>query len=181
MHRKKLHEDTSATVSPEEFSSKRHLDNAYSFGDVNHGIGLHPRPDDDGCQSSEDKRSEHLDCKTNETEPTNKVNRPPHGASSIVKDEEPSSVTSSGCSPPVNSDSTSPKRDSTRNMEESKNVSNHHEDHIKPEPSSTKGNMGQISVHDDDSCLSIRPVNNPANPVCIRKEEKQGRFINYMK
>ena len=57
---------------------------------------------------------------------------------SVVKDEDPSSVTSSGCSPPLLSHIDSPMNVRQLRDEEKKDSLRNSENDVKPEPSSTK-------------------------------------------
>ena len=179
MHRNKLHQGANTATSTAELPCKIHLSEPYTTSNVSAGVGVHIKPEDGRNHSSEEKRSNLLNFISNEVETSNEANSS-HESTSIIKDEEPPSVTSSGCSPPINPDITSHKQESARQIEENINVSNNRESLLKTEPSSTKGNRNQRSPNGDDSYLPFKSVKEPTNLSSKRNKEKECKLINML-
>ena len=177
MHRNKLHQGSNSTVSPTELNSKGHLNNSYSLNSIDSGADAHHQSEEIEACPPEKKRLKCPNFTIDSIGVANDVNASIRNIS-VVKDEDPSSVTSSGCSPPLKSNPSSPKQGREPDTEYEKNRQNISENQIKPEPSSTKENDKRASQGDnEETFLSIRSVNISPKFGSLRNEEKQGRFV----
>ena len=177
MHRNKLHQGSNSTVSPTELTSKRHLNNSYSLNSVESGADTHRESEEIEASPPENKKSKCHNFSIDSIGVANDVNSSIRNIS-IVKDEDPSSVTSSGCSPPLKSNPSSPKQVREPDTESENNGKNISENQIKPEPSSTKENQHKRASHgdDDESFFPIRSVNISPKLGSLKNEETQGIF-----
>ena len=157
MHRHKNHQDSSPMASPNEIASKRHTNDKFISGQSDdNGVGdLHPHERMEYCDS-EEKQPKRLNFSIDSIESTGD-GKSSFRSISVIKDEDPSSVTSSGCSPPHLSHIDSPMNVRRSHEEEKKDISkNNSENNVKPEPSSTKENRNVESAHSDNRFLSIK-------------------------
>jgi hypothetical protein len=177
MHRNKLHQGSNSTGSPTDLTSKRHLNNSYSSHSIDSGADAHHESEENEACQPENKKLKYPNFTIDSIGVANDVNSSIRNIS-VVKDEDPSSVTSSGCSPPLKSNPSSPRQGREPDTESEKNRHNFSENQIKNEPSSTKENHHNRSSHgnDEGNFLSIRSVNNSPKFGSVRNEEKQGTF-----
>ena len=135
MHRHKKHQDASPMISPNELLSTGLSNDKYSQAQAE-DRALHQQEVMEYCDS-EEKHPKRLnfsiDSIENSRDPKSSIR-----SVSVVKDEDPSSVTSSGCSPPLLSHIDSPSCVMRSHDEEKKDEVKNTENDLKPEPSSTK-------------------------------------------
>ena len=148
MHRHKSHQDTSPMSSPNEIAPKRHTNDKFIPGQPDDSNGdLHQHEGMEYCDS-EEKQSKRLNFSIDSIESTRDAKSSLRSIS-VIKDEDPSSVTSSGCSPPLLSHIDSPMNVRQSHEEDKKDVAKNPENNMKPEPSSTRDSRNVESAHND--------------------------------
>ena len=173
IHRNKLNKVSAS----EEISPKTQMNDTFNMNPANNGVGSHQRPEVAENFSVESKGHEHLNDAINSVEVT-KNGKQTLRNSSVLKEEDPSSVTSSGCSPPIKSNSSSPKRARDPYIKDNTDDPHQFEHYIKPEPSSTKDNNNQTSTHVDDKYLSIRLMSGSPKHSSSTNELNEGNGIH---
>ena len=169
MHRQKKHHDESPMISPNGMMPARHSNDRYSQSQAEDSV-LHQQEGMEYCDS-EDKQPKSLNFSIDSIE----SGRDPKSSIrsiSVVKDEDPSSVTSSGCSPPLLSHIDSPMNVRQLRDEEKKDSLRNSENEVKPEPSSTKQSHSVESSHEDNKSITFRSMNNSPT----KKESRESKF-----
>ena len=158
MHRNKVHQEANSSLSSDDLEPKRQQNEVYEHNTVNKGIGQHqPQENVETC-SSEEKKQHGLNYSIESIEAEKNLDSSLHNP---IKDEEPSSVTSSGCSPPTQSNMNNSGQQDTEKLrsKENRNITSNFYSNIKPELSSTKTNNNPRPMHVDDRQPSGRTNN----------------------
>ena len=173
MHRHKKHQDASPMISPNELLSTGHSNDKYSQAQAEDGA-LHQQEVMEYCDS-EEKHPKRLNFSIDSIE----SGRDPKSSIrsvSVVKDEDPSSVTSSGCSPPLLSHIDSP-RCGMRSHEEGKgDAVKNSENDVKPEPSSTKHVNDMDSIFKNNRFESTQSKTTSPKFESSGNESREGEF-----
>ena len=145
MHRNKVHQEANSSLSSDDLEPKRQQNEVYEHK----GIGQHqPQENVETC-SSEEKKQHGLNYSIESIEAEKNLESSLHNP---IKDEDPSSVTSSGCSPPTQSNMNNSGQQDTEKLcaKENRNITSNFYSNIKPELSSTKANDNPRPLHADD-------------------------------
>ena len=172
MHRHKNHQDASPMISPNEIQSMGHSNDKYSQAKADDGV-LHQQEVMEYCDS-EEKHPKRLNFSIDSIESS----RDPKSSIrsvSVVKDEDPSSVTSSGCSPPLLSHIDSPSC-VMQSHEEKKDAVKNTENDVNPEPSSTKHGNDMESVHKNNGFESPHSKITSPKFESSGNESREGEF-----
>ena len=173
MHRHKKHQDASPMISPNELLSTGHSNDKYSQAQADDGA-LHQQEVMDFCDS-EEKHPKRLNFSIDSIESS----RDPKSSIrsvSVVKDEDPSSVTSSGCSPPLLSNIDSPRCVIRSHDEEKKDAVKNTENDVKPEPSSTKHVNELDSIHRNNRIEATHSKTTSPKFESSGNESREGTF-----
>ena len=158
MHRNKVHQEANSSLSSDDLEPKRQQNEVYEHNTVNKGIGQHQPQENVETSSSEEKKQHGLNYSIESIEAEKNLDSSLHNP---IKDEDPSSVTSSGCSPPTQSNMNNSGQQDTEKLrsKENRNITSNFYSNIKPELSSTKTNNNPRPMHVDDRHPSGRTNN----------------------
>ena len=158
MHRNKVHQEANSSLSSDDLEPKRQQNEVYEHNTVNKDIGQHQPQENVETSSSEEKKQHGLNYSIESIEAEKNLDSSLHNP---IKDEDPSSVTSSGCSPPTQSNMNNSGQQDTEKLrsKENRNITSNFYSNIKPELSSTKTNNNPRPMHVDDRHPSGRTNN----------------------
>ena len=179
MHRNKVHQEANSSLSSDDLEPKRQQNEVYEHNTVNKGIGQHQPQENVETSSSEEKKQHGLNYSIESIEAEKNLDSSLHNP---IKDEDPSSVTSSGCSPPAQSNMNNSVQQDTEKLraKENRNITSNFYSNIKPELSSTKTNNNPRPMHVDDRHPSGRTNNVTSKMSITGHGDKKGSWLFFL-